>query len=92
MLLNGRRLSEWATDTKVIPENESSEELSLLEHKNQSSLITYKRGFLVISIFIFSVFYYQIKIRVICKSYSLLSRTIFISQYLTYPENLQVHL
>ena len=45
MFLDGRRISEWATDTKVIPENESSEELSLLEHKNQSSLITYKRGF-----------------------------------------------
>ena len=63
MLLNGRRLSEWATDTKVIPENDSSEELSLLEHKNQSSLITYKRGFLVISIFIFLVFYCQIIFR-----------------------------
>ena len=63
MFLDGRRISEWATDTKVIPENDSSEELSLLEHKNQSSLITYKRGFLVISIFIFSVFYYQIIFR-----------------------------
>ena len=60
MLLNGRRLSEWATDTKVVAVSDIFQK-SKITKKSRSSLLLLCKGLILLASVIISLnFYYQI--------------------------------
>ena len=60
MLLNGRRLSEWATDTKVVTVSDIFQKSEVTKKSRSSLLLLCKGLILLASLIIFLNFYYQI--------------------------------